>query len=238
MQALLIFALALLPVAILLFHIYKSDPIPEPPRQLFKAFLYGMAIVIPVSIIEAPISMAIAAVFPSNTLAYAGLNAFLTAAIPEEGMKLLALWLLVRKNPYFDEHIDGIVYAVFVSLGFAAIENVGYLFGNITEWQQVGIIRALLAVPGHYCFGVLMGFFFALYYFVNRSRRNKFLILGAPVLTHGIYDTFCFLADINEVMGTIGLVAVVAFSIWLHKFCRKRIATHTYRDNRIFGQMS
>ena len=53
--------------------------------------------------------------------------AFFVAAAPEEGAKLLALWLLLRKNPHFDEDFDCIVYSVFVSLGFATLENIGYV---------------------------------------------------------------------------------------------------------------
>lgn len=59
---------------------------------------------------------------------YAIRLSFFGAAILEESAKLFMLWLLLRKNKYFGERVDGIVYAVCVSLGFAALENVMYLF--------------------------------------------------------------------------------------------------------------
>ena len=238
MNILIILATALLPVAFLLYYIYKSDPLPEPSKFLWKSFLYGVLIIIPVSFVEMPINLLLINILPENSMILSTAKAFFVAAIPEESFKLLALWLVLRKNPYFDEHIDGIIYAVFVSLGFAAFENIGYLFTNMDEWMKVGFMRALLALPGHYAFGVLMGFFYSLYYFVNRSRRNKILILAAPIMAHGIYDTCCFMGEVSEIYGIIGFVCVVIFCIWMHRFCHHRILTHKHRDNKYFGNLA
>ena len=79
---------------------------------------------------------------------------------------LLKNWnVVVRKNKYFDERIDGIVYAVAISMGFAAFENVLYLVDNYEEWLSVGLSRAVLSVPGHYAFAVLMGYYYSKVYF-------------------------------------------------------------------------
>lgn len=234
MNVLLILTVALLPVVLLLFYIYKTDPQPEPKSQLAKAFSYGVLIIFPVLLVEFAVEMLLSGwmVFP---LLGATLKAFFVAAIPEEGFKLLALLLLLRKNPYFDEHIDGIVYAVFVSLGFAAVENIAYLFDNQEEFLQVGVVRALLAVPGHYAFGILMGFFYSMYYFVNRSQRNRILMFVAPVLAHGIYDNLLFWGEVSPVLGGIGVIAVIFFCIKMHKFCYNRIQSHKHRDEKYFG---
>jgi RsiW-degrading membrane proteinase PrsW (M82 family) len=235
MNVLLIFAVALLPVALLLWYIYKMDPQPEPTPLLAKAFFYGVLIVFPVIVVEFALEALLGGIMSALPIIGATLKAFLIAAIPEEGFKLLALWFLVRKNPYFDEHIDGIVYAVFVSLGFAALENIFYLFDNQEEFLQVGISRALFAVPGHYAFGILMGFFYSLYYFVNRSRRNKIMMFVAPVLAHGLYDNFLFLGEVSPILGGLGVIAVIIFCIKLHKFCYNRIQSHRHRDEKFFG---
>jgi RsiW-degrading membrane proteinase PrsW (M82 family) len=234
MNHLLILSIGLLPVALLLLYIYKSDPRPEPLPMLRKAFLYGMLIIIPVVIVETAVSFVLGPLLQVPVLG-ATLMAFLVAAIPEECFKLLALWLLLRKNPYFDEHIDGIVYAVFVSLGFAAFENISYLYGNQESLLQVGVVRALMAVPGHYAFGILMGYFYSLYYFVNRSARNKMLMIVAPVLAHGIYDNLLFLSELTPAIGVACVTCVVVFCVRLHKFCYKRIQSHKHRDQQIFG---
>lgn len=231
----LILIVALLPVALLSFYIYKRDPLPEPAPLLRKAFIYGALIVFPILIVESVFSFALT---PLLAIPFIGaiLKAFIVAAIPEEGFKLLALWLLLRKNPYFDEHIDGIVYAVYVSLGFAAIENITYLFGNQEIMLQVGIMRALMAVPGHYAFGILMGFFYSLYYFVNRSSYNRNMIFVAPVIAHGTYDAILFVSEMSEYVAVISIIASVVFCIWLHRFCFKRIQSHIHRDKKIFGE--
>lgn len=88
-------------------------------------------------------------------------DAFVLAAIPEKLAKLIMLWLLLRKNPHFDERFDGIVYAVCMGMGFAGIENVKYLIGGIENgtWIGTGIVRALFSVPAHFLFAVLIGFY-------------------------------------------------------------------------------
>lgn len=203
----------MLPVAIALFIIYRKDnKQPEPPGKLFKAFFYG--------IISAPLSFLLSDPFTemglsndqSTTVLGQIANAFFGAAIPEEFFKLLMLWLAVRKNPYFDEHLDGIVYAVCVGMGFAAIENVMYLFDNYDEWVSVGIGRAFFSIPGHFFFAILMGYFYSLAHFCHSFfKKNKYMMLAfvAPVLAHGIYDSLLMVQDVlPEIAGflTIGVI--------------------------------
>ncbi len=227
----ILFAAALLPALLLLLYIWKKDPQPEPTSKLLKAFLAGVLICVPVSIVEMAIqSLLFGEGGEGTTLIGSTAEAFLVAAIPEEAFKLLALWLLVRKNPYFDEHFDGIVYAVFVGLGFAAIENIFYVVGE-EEWLTVAISRALLAVPGHYAFAVLMGYYYSLYHFVDRSRRNAVNILLMPVLAHGIYDALLMSGQVHPYFGIIGFFVVIWFCIKLHKYAKKKIMAQIYRDN-------
>mgnify|MGYP006391493201 CR=1 FL=1 len=76
-------------------------------------------------------------------------TAFFGAAIPEEIAKFFMLWLLLRKNPYFDEKMDGIVYAVCVSLGFAALENIFHTIHNqrnsCYKWHPIDCILGTLS---------------------------------------------------------------------------------------------
>ena len=134
----------------------------EPTYMLLKAVTWGIGIIISVVVVE---SMMKQILFGENgsptTLVDTTAMAFLVAAIPEEGFKLLALWMVLKKNPFFDEHFDGIVYAVCVGLGFAAVENISYVFSH-EDWASVAITRALLAVPGHYAFAVLMGYYYSI----------------------------------------------------------------------------
>lgn len=168
----LVILAAIAPVAVLIWYIYRKDrKQPEPTKLLIKAFIYG--------ILSALLTLMIVIPFEAitefandevSTIGSAISNAFFMAAIPEELAKLVMLWLLLRNNPYFDEHFDGIVYAVCIGMGFAAIENVLYLFDNYESWISVGIARALFAVPGHFLDAVIMGFYYSLWHF--RILRN------------------------------------------------------------------
>ena len=226
MQTLIILLVALLPAVLLWLYIWKKDPHKEPATELWKATVLGILICIPVVILELGIN---AVIGEPTTVANTTLKAFLGAALPEEAFKLLALWLVLRRNKYFDEYFDGIVYAVCVSLGFAAVENVGYLMGE-EEWVTVAIARSLLAVPGHYAFAVLMGYYYSLYHFVDRSPFVAACVLLVPVLAHGLYDAFAMSGLVNEVVGGIGFVLLIFFCIKMHRMARKRIRTLIGRD--------
>ena len=207
------------------------DPQKEPGKQLMRAVWYGVGICFPVALFEQVVqTMLFGQGGHPTTLFDTTATAFLVAAIPEEAFKLLALWLVLRHNPYFDEHFDGIVYAVCVGLGFAAFENVGYVLSGSGNWVMVAVSRSLLAVPGHYAFAVLMGYYYSLYHFVNRSTRNKVLILLAPVLAHGLYDTFCMSTTISPVVGSVAAILMVFFCIKMHKFAYKKVLAHIQND--------
>ena len=92
-----------------------------------------------------------------NDKYYKIILAFAVVAVVEEGTKFLLMKLRTWKNPNFNYSFDGIVYAVSVSLGFAAFENIKYVmnFG-----LSVALPRAVLAVPGHMGFAVFMGLFY------------------------------------------------------------------------------
>ena len=158
-------------------------------------------------------------------------KAFTLAAIPEETAKLIMLWLFLRRCTYFDEHMDGIVYAVCVSLGFAALENVVYLFGNYPDVIGVGISRALFAIPGHFFFGVLMGYYYSLAkYSKDDNRYYMILTLLAPILAHGAYDSLLFVMAISPSLSIILVLLFLYFCHKLRKYCSEKIEEHLNRD--------
>lgn len=224
MHLLIIAALA--PVAVLLWQILRRDAAnPEPPRMLAKAFLYGM-ISTAVTFVLLPFTEALGDLIVLNdtALSVAFKQAFFSAALPEEGAKLLMLWLLLRNNSYFDERFDGIVYAVCVGMGFAAVENVLYLFSNYDSWLSVGIVRALFAVPGHFFDAVIMGYYYSHYHFgTKRNPATKTLILAAPVVAHGIYDGILFSYDIDDGVAVVALILFLIFFNRLKKTGRRLI---------------
>ena len=123
----ILITVAVLPAILLWLFTCKHDAQPEPMSQMLKAFIYGALICVPVAFVEQKAGVLLFGPEGSpSTLIGSTVEAFLVAAVPEEAFKLLALWIVLYKNPFFDENYDGIVYAVCVGLGFAAIENVGY----------------------------------------------------------------------------------------------------------------
>ena len=114
MELPIIIIAALLPAILLWIYIWRQDPNPEPTSWLVKAVLLGVVLCIPIGILEFCIQWVLFVFGGSpSTLVGTTAMAFFVAALPEELFKLLALWLVLRKNPYFDEHFDGIVYAVY-----------------------------------------------------------------------------------------------------------------------------
>ena len=230
---LVMLAAALLPAVLLWIYIWKQDPQPEPTNWLVKAVLYGVAISLPIVLTEMLVEGMLFGEGPT-TLFGTTIQAFFVAALPEEGFKLLALWLVLRHNPYFDEHYDGIVYAVSVGLGFAAVENVLYVTGQ-DNWLATAIARSLLSVPGHYAFAVLMGYYYSVYHFVDRSPRTAACILLVPVVGHGIYDALALSGTVNPYIGGISTFVLIYFCVKMHKYARTRILAQIEQDQTNTG---
>lgn len=222
MNTILSFVAAVLPAVILLGYIYRRDPHKEPLSALVRAFLCGVAICVPVAFAEHAISLYLFGAGDATTLFGTTVKAFFVAAVPEEAAKLLALWLILRRNPNFDEHFDGIVYAVCVGLGFAAIENIGYVVGQ-ADWMSVALGRAFLSVPGHYAFAIIMGYYYSLYHFVDRSPKNAMKMFLAPVMLHGVYDALAMSGSVDPLIGGIAFVVLVYFCIAMQKQALRRI---------------
>ena len=230
MTVLLVIFAALVPVAWLLWTIYRKDSVqPEPTKRLVKAIVFGIGSVFLSLAISMPTSMVLGMNIDNQvygSIAEAVGGAFFLAAIPEEVAKLFMLWLLLRKNPFFDEHFDGIVYAVCVGLGFAGFENICYLFGGIEDgsWLGIRVSRALFSVPAHYFFAILMGYYYSIYHFgIDRSIKTKLMVLVAPILAHGIFDSLLFCMRIDEVLSGVLMILFIIFFTKLRKRAKMRI---------------
>ena len=224
MSILIAFVAAILPAVLLWLYVWKKDPQKEPTSWLIKTMVWGLAICMPVASVENLIqSMLFGDGGSPSTLFGTTVMAFFVAALPEELFKLLALWLVLRKNPYFDEHFDGIVYAVCVGLGFATVENIFYVIGAEDNWIGVATTRALLAVPGHYAFAVLMGYYYSIYHFVDKSPKIAARILLVPIVAHGIYDTLAMSGQVNQYIGTVSFLVLIYFCSKMHKVAKSKM---------------
>jgi len=176
--------ISLAPILIIAFYIYNRDKYEKEPFSfLLRALFSGVWIVIHVVLIERFLTIPSEGLEGISNAAY---TAFVVAALTEEGMKYFAFYLFFWRNRNFNERFDGIVYAVYIALGFAGIENVLYVF---TGGYSVGLVRALTAVPAHALFGIVMGYYFGMAKFYPNTRvLYLFMAFFLPFAFHGFYD--------------------------------------------------
>ena len=210
----LLLATILPSILIILFFVY-SDKFKEPKGEILKVFFYGILITIPAYFLNTYLD----AFWYNNFRVSEGLiSSFLTAAPVEEGLKLSILYFFVYKMKDFNEPIDGIVYGVTASLGFATLENFYYVYLLAdyfeTSSMSLAILRSFSAVPAHAVFGVFMGYFFMKYAFIKK-RDNLLFAFVVPFVLHGCYNLF---ASSNFIV-SLGLV-LVSWIIALRMFSR------------------
>ncbi|HML37976.1 MAG TPA: PrsW family glutamic-type intramembrane protease [Bacillota bacterium] len=206
---------ALLPAVFLMRYIYREDKSDkEPPGLLLSLILRGVAAAIVSSVLELFGRSVLTSLLGSSSPAYVVVWAFLIVAVIEEGTKFLFLKHRTWRDPNFNYRFDGIVYAVTVSLGFAAYENINYVFGY---GLAVAVPRAILAIPGHMGFAVFMGLFYGRAKLCEaRGRKmgktaNLWAGYLAAVLLHGFYDSCVMIGNVAST--TVFVVFIVGMYI-------------------------
>jgi len=208
---------------------------PEPPSLRRKVSIFGGLSVIPVVVLVLIMQAAVGdAAPPEGTYGGALYGAFVQAALPEELCKIAVVYWVVWKRPEFDERMDGIVYATRAGLGFALVENILYLLGQVELSGLVvtWILRALLAVPGHALWTGIMGYLAARRRFDGTGPG----IVGGyllAVLLHGSYDASLFLTGPLRVDGhdteAVALLAVPIVIIVISWMLVRRMARTALR---------
>jgi hypothetical protein len=159
----------------------------------------GLIAIAPIAFVERLVAPL--AGVPHDPEASAALQGFAVAALPEEGGKLLILWLVVLRHADFRRPRDALPLGFAVALGFAITENIFYVAGA-TDWTLVALTRALTAVPTHAALGVVMGYFVALA-LLDRPRRklHGVLAFAVPFLLHGLYDYAAIASGLTDASG-------------------------------------
>ena len=206
--------LAILPPVLIAYYVYLQDKFEKEPKGLIiKSFLFGCISVIPILILEI--------IFNENLFSNLFVYMFCGIALIEEGMKYFFLKNFLFTNSEFNEPMDGIVYAVMVSLGFATVENVLYVIGDQSNGTLVAIARMFSAIPLHAACGVIMGYFVGLAKF-KKDNYNSLLLKGVllATLVHAVYNYFLFLGQ-GQILSFVALFIAIHFSIKAIKIHQK-----------------
>ena len=196
----ILIAAAVVPAVFLLIRVYRADRLePEPSGLLLSLILRGVFATVIAMVLEELGSALLGSVYAENSLPYNVIMYFVIVAFSEEGAKYILLRRRTWRSDAFNCQFDGVVYAVFVSLGFALWENLGYvaMYGLSTA-----LVRAVTAVPGHACFGVFMGVWYGLAKRLHgqgkdgASKLCRVLALLLSAFLHGCYD---YIATIESV---------------------------------------
>lgn len=209
---------AVLPAIILLVYIYNQDTVDkEPPNLLFSLIWMGVLAALLSIVLESVGTAILDSLVSTDNPVYVIFLAFLVVAVVEEGTKFFLLNRRTWRDPNFNYRFDAIVYAVFVSLGFAAFENIGYVFGyGIT----VAPTRALLAIPGHMSFAVFMGYFYgrAKLYADNgdqeKARLNKWVGYLSAVFLHGFYDSCAMIGTAGSTIVFVVFIILMYIAVF------------------------
>ena len=220
MQLLLV---TILPSILIVLFFVKSDRFKEPTKEIIKVFLLGILITIPAYFLNTYLSE----IWYSTNASEGLISSFLTAAPVEESLKLSVLYFFVYKMKDFNEPIDGIVYGVTVSLGFATLENIYYVYLLAdyfeTTSMTLAVLRSFSAIPAHAVFGIFMGYFFMKYVFIKKGDNLIFAFV-IPFVLHGCYNLF---ASSNFLVSLI--LILIAWIVALRMFSRLKKTQRTKR---------
>jgi len=184
--------MAIAPSLALVYYYYRQDlKKPEPKGLITRIFFLGIVFTLPAVLLEIVFDEFFGFAL-GNTLLFELVKAFAIAAFLEESIKLLVVKLFVYNHIHFDEVMDGIVYAIMASLGFACMENIIYV---IDGGLAIALVRAFTAVPMHALASGTMGYYIGKAKFSYSKSRERSLIfkgLWYAVFIHGLYDFFLF----------------------------------------------
>ena len=241
-------ALTSIPSFCLCIYVFHKDKVEKEPFHLLAMlFAAGAVMYFPASYVERFIGIQLSSVFSSEIsyslsgvavyssssvrLLYYGIVSFAGVAIVEEGLKWLAMYLITHKSRHFDCLFDGVIYGVFTAFGYAVMENLSYAWDG--GWDTL-LLRMLASLPGHICFGVIMGCFYTLWrlHYLLKQMEKRYaqeigitvtepfrsggwmmLSIFASVLLHGVY------CCMNLLSADGATVVFVAFMAMLFVIC-------------------
>jgi|TARA_B100001971_G_scaffold122073_1_gene112439 RsiW-degrading membrane proteinase PrsW (M82 family) len=234
----------ILPPILLGIIIWKSDRFQEPGKYLLASFLLGVSIILPLDLLimitEGHLAPFLGLDMEAYREWYSGgykeegaitpvaervFLSFFRAAFLEEGLKFALLIFFCVRLSELNEPIDAIVYGAAIGLGYAAMENAGYLMSsNYDEAWSISMVKVrYYPLIMHMGFGVLMGFLLSQNLFEERSvfKRRLMLILSLslPVIFHGVYNYY----GTADIFPLLTLIFVIGVIYWFRREQLKKI---------------
>ena len=233
---------AILPAIIILLYVFKQDAFPEPREIVIKTFIFGAAITIALDLFIGDFDR-----FSEKNLTgetYFFFDSFIRAAFLEEIFKMMMIVFYCTRKTAFDEPMDGLVYGVAASLGYAAWENIDYVLFYINESGKivydpslyVAIVRAFSAVPLHALCGVMMGFLISQTLFEKKYNfYNLILALAVPVGIHGLWNYSISSEIVSEQIAYITAFIIFLRSIYIFRNFKRNQLNKTMFNIRYYN---
>ena len=185
------------------------------------------------------------------------INAFIVAGMTEETVKFIALMLFIYWSERFTRYARGASFASFVSLGFAFVENLLYVFSNSTAGGSLAtaFFRAFTSIPGHFAFSIFMGYFVALAVLGKKKGENIFrtgqgftarapkekkrfykrlaLGLGSAIGVHGLYDFLLMFAAVPTQLRGLSIVLWIVCFIGMYYAANELVEALKMKDHAL-----
>ena len=228
--------LAVIPPMIFGFYIYKKDIVEKEPKSLlFKLLIFGF-LSSGVALFLEDIGTRLISFISKDSVYYNIFYSFFVIALSEELSKWFFTYHYCWKNKAFDYMYDGIVYAAFVAIGFATVENVFAAISSTSDFFSV-TMRGVFTVPLHIFMGVISGYYLGISKKYNnrgwslKMKKPFILSIVIPVLIHGLFDYLVYFASKNTIVLSIMLI------ILLYILCFTIISRISNDNKKIVGNI-
>ena len=225
----LLILFAILPIILLAVLFYHLDELEKERKQeLIKALFYGLISIFLTVLLSYLVNLQEIEVTSVSALDKIGYS-FLAIGLIEEISKWLVTVFFLKKNKQVDTLFDYILYAIYIALGFALIENVLY---TITGGMLVALVRAFLTVPAHAFYAIAVG------YYLGKAKHYKqksafFFSLFIPVLLHGTFDSLILVGNLTSyILFFLFVVSLYLFTAFLIRKTR-RLDMNVSKNNSV-----
>ena len=210
------------------FYLRQDRYRPEPKRLIALTFLLGCVSTIPAGILNTLFGIG-DLVASDPDLATIATGMLLVVGPVEELCKFGVVRLVPYRSLYFDEPMDGLVYAATASLGFASLENLFYVleFG-----PEVMLLRAPITTVAHLVFGSIWGYALGQHHSSGYNKRWLVVAgLAIAAAAHAVFNVAVF------AFWPAAIALVVVGGIWTFRKFRWGQRVSPFRFKRNYPQV-